>query len=140
VPGFESRRGYEIVASGWLLVASKKEVLGEDMTENREIQQTIVKILQKLVAEYQPIKVILFGSYAYGSPTRDSDIDLLIIKESSDRFLDRCVQVQSILTGLHRSLPVEPIVLTPGELEKRLSMGDQFIQEILTRGEVLYAA
>lgn len=100
----------------------------------------IQQILKKIVAEYAPQKVILFGSYAWGEPGPDSDIDLLIIKETSERFLDRWTTVQCILSGMHRSLPVEALVLTPQEVERRLAIGDQFIAEILEKGEVLYAA
>ena len=100
----------------------------------------IQTVLQKLIAEYAPRKVILFGSYAYGNPGPDSDIDLLIIKETSERFIDRWVRVQGLLTGTHRALPVETLVLTPQEIAGRLAIGDQFIAEILEKGEVLYAA
>lgn len=94
----------------------------------------------KLIAEHAPQKVVLFGSHAYGTPGPDSDIDLLIIKETPERFLDRWVTVQRILTGTHRALPVGTLVLTPQEIEHRLAIGDQFIAEILEKGEVLYAA
>jgi predicted nucleotidyltransferase len=50
--------------------------------------------------------MVLFGSHAYGKPGPDSDIDLLIIKETPEHFLDRWVTVQRILTGTHRALPV----------------------------------
>jgi len=104
---------------------------------SRDIIQTI---LQRLIDRYAPQKVVLFGSYAYGEPDEDSDIDLLIIKDTPDRFIDRWVTVHRILTGTHRSLPLEPVVLTPQELEKRLAAGDQFIAEILDKGKVLYVA
>lgn len=110
------------------------------MTELQRAQQVISRIVEKIVADYAPQKVILFGSYAYGEPDSDSDIDMLIVKETSERFLDRWMTVQRIITGLHRSLPVEPLVLTPQELENRLTVGDQFIADILERGTVLYAA
>ena len=110
------------------------------MRGSRHLSSVIEGILEKLVAEYAPQKVILFGSHAYGSPGPDSDIDLLIVKETPERFIDRWVTVQRILTGTHRALPVETIVLTPGEIKKRLSIGDQFIAEILERGQTLYAA
>jgi predicted nucleotidyltransferase len=103
-------------------------------------RRVIRRILQKIVAEYAPQKVILFGSYAWGNPGPDSDIDLLIVKETTERFLERWTTVQRILSGTHRSLPVETLVLTPQEVEKRLAVGDQFIAEILEKGEVLYAA
>lgn len=107
---------------------------------NEKAQKIIQDILQKLLDEYPPQKVILFGSYAYGNPDSNSDLDLLIIKETSDRFLDRWVTVQRLLTGIHRSLPVETFVLTPREVESRLAVGDQFIREIVQKGDVLYAA
>jgi predicted nucleotidyltransferase len=104
------------------------------------MQVVIQCMLQKLIAEYAPQKVVLFGSHAYGTPGPDSDIDLLIIKETPERFLDRWVTVQRILTGTHRGIPVETLVVTPQEIEKRLAIGDQFIAEILEKGKVLYAA
>ena len=110
------------------------------MTGSRDIKMVIQSILQRLIAEYAPQKVILFGSHVHGTPGPDSDIDLLIIKETPERFIDRWVTVQRILTGVHRSLPVETLVLTPREVETRLAIGDQFIAEILEKGEVLYAA
>ena len=110
------------------------------MAEVKAVKDTIQRILDKLVTGYAPQKVILYGSYAYGNPDRDSDIDLLIIKETTERFIDRWVTVQQILTGTHPSIPVETLVLTPQEMERRLAIGDQFVEEIITRGEVLYAA
>jgi len=100
----------------------------------------INKIVKRLVDAYRPEKIILFGSYAYGVPREDSDVDLLIIKMTSQPFSDRLAQVRKILTDPTRSVPLGPIVLTPEELDARLSIGDQFIEEIVTRGEVLYAA
>lgn len=109
------------------------------MIKNSEVQEVIQNILRKLISEYAPQKVILFGSYAYGEPHPDSDIDLLIIKDTSERFIDRWVTVQRILTGMHNSIPVETFVLTPQEIENRLAVGDQFIGEILEKGNILYA-
>lgn len=108
------------------------------MTDSHDTKKVIQNMVQKLITEYAPKKMILFGSYAYGSPEPDSDIDLLIIKDTSDRFIDRWVTVQRIITGLHPSIPVETLVLTPKEIETRLDIGDQFIKEIIEKGEVLY--
>ncbi len=110
------------------------------MAEAKAVKDTIQKILDKLVTGYAPQKVILYGSYAYGKPDRDSDIDLLIIKETTARFFDRMFTVRRILTDPGRSVPVEPIVLTPQEVSRRLAIGDQFIAEIMEKGKVLYAA
>ncbi|MBI2357864.1 MAG: nucleotidyltransferase domain-containing protein [Deltaproteobacteria bacterium] len=110
------------------------------MAVSNQIRAEIEKIVRKIVEGYGPERIILFGSYAYGVPHQDSDVDLLIIKQTSQPFIDRLVQVRKILTDPNRSVPLETIVLTPEELNARLKIGDQFIQEILTRGEVLYAA
>ena len=100
----------------------------------------IDKIVRQVIDAYQPDKVILFGSYAYGQPDADSDLDLLITKKTSERFIDRWVSVRQIVSDADSSIPFEPIVLTPKELKERLAIGDQFIEEIVTKGEVLYAA
>ena len=110
------------------------------MAASEEIRAIILGILEKLLSGYSPEKVILFGSHAYGNPRSDSDIDLLIIKETSDRFIDRWVTVRHILSDPDRTVPLETLVLTPQEVSKRLGMGDQFLMEIMERGEVLYAA
>lgn len=106
------------------------------MTAEKEIE----RIVRRIVEGYHPLKVVLFGSYAYGTPHEDSDIDMLVIKETSERFIDRWVAVQELIADSERRTPVEAIVVTPDELTRRLARGDQFFQEIVARGKVLYAA
>jgi len=122
------------------------------MNERIKPRAVIQKIVERLVAEYPPQKIILFGSYAYGQPDPDSDIDLLIIKATGEGFLERLHTVRRVtggthpsvpfdpIVGTHPSVPFDPIVLTPTEMADRLEAGDQFLREILDRGEVLYAA
>jgi len=98
------------------------------------------KIVKQVIAAYRPEKIILFGSYAYGKPNAESDLDLLIIKETSERFIDRWTNIRKIVSDPKRSIPFEPIVLTPREVDERLAMGDQFIEEIINGGEVLYTS
>jgi uncharacterized protein len=100
----------------------------------------IQEIVREVVAQYRPQRIILFGSYAYGEPNEDSDIDMLIIKDTEESFIDRLHAVRRAASGSRRRIPFEPIVLTPGELAQRLEAGDQFVEEIVSRGEVLYAA
>lgn len=109
------------------------------MIKNNEVTKNHLKHPKKLITEYTPQKVILFGSYAYGKPHEDSDIDLLIIKETTEPFIDRWVAVRSILSDPKRKIPLETLVLTPGEVSKRLAIGDQFVAEIVEKGEVLYS-
>lgn len=100
-------------------------------------KEKINKIARKIQKEYQPEKIILFGSYAYGAPTKDSDIDLLIIKESPEKRVDRFCEVRKIIRDI-KGVSVQPIIFTKGEINKRLKMGDDFIKKILNEGKVLY--
>lgn len=102
--------------------------------------ETILEIVEKLKREYHPDKIILFGSYAYGQPNADSDVDLLIIKETLERPIDRRVAVRRIVSSPKRLVPLEVVVLTPGEVCERLEVGDQFLKEILEKGKVVHEA
>jgi predicted nucleotidyltransferase len=110
------------------------------MRGNKEIKKTLRELVTKIKEDYQPEKIILFGSCAYGNPTQDSDIDLLIIKRTKERPMDRRIKIRRIVSDPHRRIPFEPLVLTPQEIKNRLRIGDQFIKQILTKGEVIYAS
>lgn len=101
----------------------------------REIIQAIV---HKITKEYRPKKIILFGSYAYGKPTESSDVDILIIKDTDKRPIDRWIEVKRILRDFSRSLPVSPFVYTEKEIKERIDIKDFFIVEILKKGKILY--
>jgi len=104
-----------------------------------KIKKLLERLTEVIVREYQPEKIILFGSYAYGKPDEESDIDLLIIKETDKSFFNRLFEVRKIASDTRRGYPFEPVVMTPKELEKRLKIGDQFFEEILSKGKILYA-
>ncbi|MFB0561076.1 MAG: nucleotidyltransferase domain-containing protein [Candidatus Lokiarchaeia archaeon] len=103
-----------------------------------DIKTVLSEIIERLISEYKPLKIILFGSYAYGNPREDSDIDLLILKKTNRRRVDRFVEVKRIIYNPSRKIPVSPLVYTPEELEERLRIGDDFINEIMQKGLVLY--
>ncbi|MBI2304151.1 MAG: nucleotidyltransferase domain-containing protein [Chloroflexi bacterium] len=109
------------------------------MVKDRKIRRLILEVVDLLKREYQPERIILYGSYAYGKPTEDSDIDLFIVKETDKRRVDRFVEVSRLLYDRERRISISPLVYTPKELEERLSIGDDFVEEVLTKGEVLYA-
>lgn len=92
--------------------------------------------MQRVVDELRPLKVVLFGSYAYGRPTPDSDVDLLVILDSDASRTERQWAVSRLLVP--RPFPVDLLVKTPAEVEDGLRDGDVFLREILTRGRVLY--
>ena len=82
-------------------------------------------------------RVILFGSYARGTVTRDSDVDLLVIGPFEGRSVDRSVQIRM---KLRPGFPVDLVLRTAEKVRERLAMGDDFMQEILEEGKVLYEA
>ena len=96
------------------------------------------EIAQKVVQAFRPKNIILFGSYAYGKPTSDSDLDLLIVMESRDRPAERIRKVSDLFDP--RPLPMDFIVLTPGEVRHRLSGFDPFLEEVLEKGQRLYGS
>lgn len=100
----------------------------------------VQNMVEKLVNQYTPQKIILFGSYASGQAHSDSDVDLLIIKETTERFIERWVAVRHILSDPRRKVGLDVLVLTPQEVSERLARGDQFVAEIINNGKVLYAA
>lgn len=107
---------------------------------NRDMQTVIRQITDRIVQEYKPLKIILFGSYAWGTPHRDSDIDLFIVKDTGKSPVDRQVMVRKIIHDLRYKIPMDILVMTPEEIEKRLAIGDQFCAKLIRDGKRLYAA
>ena len=110
------------------------------MVRKKEVKKIITDMVEKIATSYQPSRIILFGSYAYGNPNEDSDIDFLIIKRTDERPIDRWMSVCTLVSDRTRRIPFEPIVITPEELEERMRRGDQFFEEIVSKGELLYEA
>lgn len=100
--------------------------------EKRFLRDAVTNI----VKGFRPNRILLFGSYAYGKPTTDSDLDLLIIKNTRLSFAERARQVSQII-GRH-VFPLDLIVLTPGEVQRRLKAFDPFLEEALSQGRILY--
>ena len=105
---------------------------------NKEFEKEINKINEQIKEKYKPKKMILYGSSAKGNVTENSDIDMLIIKETSKKRNERFREVRAIVRDLKRRIPFSPLVYTPAEIEKRMDLGDFFVKEILEEGKVLY--
>jgi predicted nucleotidyltransferase len=99
-------------------------------------KRALNQIVQRLVGELNPVKIILFGSYGYGAPTADSDVDLLVIMETTGRPAERYLAVSRLLRP--RPFPLDILVKTPAEVAQALEKGDFFIGEIMARGQTLY--
>lgn len=108
------------------------------MAKEERSREIINRIVEKIEREYQPEKIILFGSYAWGKPTKHSDLDLFIIKETQERRIDRSVRIAEILDEESWIFAIEPWVYTPDEVSQRLKIGDPFVKKILEKGKILY--
>ena len=92
-------------------------------------------LLQRLVEGYDPERVVLFGSRARGDAAPGSDIDLLVVKKTSRRFLDRLLDVMEVMEP---DEPVDVLVYTPEELEDMVRRGNPFVTHALSEGRDLY--
>lgn len=95
----------------------------------------IQQVADEIVKGFNPEKIILFGSYAWGEPEENSDVDLFVVKETNNtRFTSREIN-GSIFP---RSFPIDIVVYRPETMQKKYASGDFFVKDILTKGKVLY--
>ena len=93
-------------------------------------------VVRRIVEAAHPDKVILFGSYAYGKATIDSDVDFLVVMESEERPAKRAIRIERSLLDV--PFPMDILVRTPLEIAERLQMQDCFMQEVIGQGQVVY--
>jgi uncharacterized protein len=95
----------------------------------------VIRRFAREVAErFQPEKIILFGSHAYGRPHADSDVDILVVMPARNE-IDQAVRIDR---KIDPPIPLDLIVRTPRTLAWRLQEGDSFLREIMAKGKVLY--
>lgn len=105
----------------------------------QQIEEEIQLITKQLIRNYKPEKIILFGSGIHGDFGPDSDLDILVIKDGVDNIKphDRYYQARKLLKS---SLPIDLLVYTPYEIQKRLYLSDPFFINIMSEGRVLYGS
>lgn len=99
--------------------------------------QQIEDLSKRIEKRFHPEKIVLFGSYAVGNPTEDSDVDLLVVMPFSGRSVDQAVEMRM---ETRPAFPLDLIVRTPEAVSERLQLGDTFLGGILGAGRVLYEA
>jgi predicted nucleotidyltransferase len=105
-------------------------------TQTASVTPQIIRALSdEIVAKFQPQKIILFGSHAYGTPSTDSDVDLLVLMDTPLRNRQQAVQI-ALAIDYHFGLDL--LVRNPQEFERRIALGDFFLRDIATKGKVLY--
>ncbi len=101
---------------------------------DRVPMEAIQAVVDHIAETFDPEKIILFGSYAYGEPKPWSDVDLLVIIET-----ETPKQLQmNIALSLHDPFGLDILVRTPQEIRRRIPLGDFFLREIMSKGRVLY--
>ena len=100
-------------------------------------RQRIQDYADRIAAAFHPERIILFGSYAYGTPSEDSDVDLLVVMPTEPRSLKKTVEIR---LAVRETFPLDLLVYDPAYLQQRLEWGDCFLQEITQQGQVLYEA
>jgi len=101
----------------------------------RDVPTSVIRRFARDVAErFKVEKIVLFGSYAYGRPHEDSDVDILVVMPARNQ-LDEAARISQAICP---PFPLDIIVRTPKNLRWRLAEGDSFLNEIMTRGKVLY--
>jgi predicted nucleotidyltransferase len=104
--------------------------------QGRVSLRAIRKFARDVARDFRPEKIILFGSYAYGAPNADSDVDLLVVMPCR-RPIDQAVDIRWKFPA---PFSMDLIVRTPRQLAARLKDGDSFMSEVVSRGKVLYEA
>lgn len=120
--------------------AVRESVLRDPRHPVHLIADQLLPYLQVLVEQFQPERVILFGSYAYGEPTADSDVDLLVVKHVEKSPVSEATRIRKAVRHLRytaSNLPLDIMVRAPEDLRARLAQGAEFHEEIVRRGLVL---
>lgn len=99
-------------------------------------EKQINEVVKKIIENYQPQKIILFGSYASGTPGKDSDVDLLIVKKTDLPRFKRPREIHKLFNPYPFAMDI--LVYSPGELEKWADHPSSFIHNVLKKGKVLY--
>lgn len=99
-------------------------------------EKLIQQVTDKIITHVQPEKVVLFGSWAWGEPDTDSDLDLLVIHDSTLRRDKRAREISRLFAS--RRFPLDILVYTPREVEQCQKMQGSFVKYILDHGRILY--
>jgi predicted nucleotidyltransferase len=95
----------------------------------------ITEFCRRVAEEFRPRRIILFGSYAYGTPTEDSDVDLLVVMPFRGNGMRKAVEIE---TRVQPRFPLDLLVRTPQEMRRRLALHDFFLREVVEKGKLLY--
>jgi uncharacterized protein len=98
-------------------------------------EKKIADLGERIAREFRPERIILFGSYAYGKPRPDSDVDLLVVLPFEGKGFRKSLE---ILNRVDPDFPVDIVTRRPEDTARRYEEGDPLIREALDHGKVLY--
>lgn len=128
-PRAASARGWPFGRPSWPLPVTHR-------SRNRLIpRERIQAYCDAIAREFRPQKIVLFGSYAYGRPTPDSDVDLLVILPFRGNDVAKAIQIRS---RFDTPFPLDLIVRKPEFITRRQRERDMFIERVTTHGQVVY--
>jgi predicted nucleotidyltransferase len=99
--------------------------------------EDIKDLTARIARAFHPDRIILFGSYAYGRPDNDSDVDILVVLPFEGKPVRKAIEIRN---RVNAGVPLDLIVRTPEQVADRVSQNDWFMREILERGRTLYEA
>ena len=97
----------------------------------------IEALARRIASKAKPERIVLFGSYATGAPTEDSDVDLLVVMAFEGKGWKAAADIRK---AVHAPFPMDLLARTPAQMRQRLAAGDSFMREILQNGVTLYEA
>ena len=107
-----------------------------NINERVRIPRAAIKqVVDQIVLAFKPEKIILFGSYAYGHPRADSDVDMLVVMNTSLKETEQSIRICQTISY---DFGLDLIVRTPATLTQRIALGDPFLCEAMSQGKVLY--
>jgi predicted nucleotidyltransferase len=92
-------------------------------------------LTSQIAREFNPDRIILFGSYAYGQPGDDSDVDILVVLPFKGKPVRKAIEIRN---RINPAIPVDLIVRTPEQVAERIANNDWFMREIVEKGRTLY--
>lgn len=97
----------------------------------------VQELAESIRRNFHPQKIVLFGSWAWGTPTEDSDVDLLVVLPFDGK---PWRMASAIRERIQARCPLDLLVWTPDQVQSRLAQNDSLMTDVLSRGKVLYEA
>lgn len=118
------------------MVVRRDAVQIPTINERQRIPDEVIEdAVRQIIQKFQPQRIMLFGSYAYGRPRPESDVDLLVVMDTPLKETEQAVR---ICQAIEYHFGLDLIVRTPATIDRRLALGDPFLHEVISKGKVLH--